>query len=358
MAGSTYGHNRIKEIDFLKGLAILAVLLVHTSWNFIRSDELNGVIISNAFINTFSRFAVPLFIFVSSLVLSYKYFHNLDKKSFYSKRIKSIILPYIIFSLFYMLCEIAYLSRIPNAEEVIINWIIGGYGYLWFLVLIMQLYILFPFIVNIYKRYSAKPEYLLLTAFAVELLWSIIDLGMPKEFLFPSGIFYFMLGIYAYDNTISFNLKSAKSYAIISSIIFITVFVSYRQITDIINYGGFENIPVKHPTISIIFNIILYALIIILLYNIAINFKDKRHLITIIVCSFGVYSFGLFLVHFFYQQLITQLLVKIGITFDNAFFYIILFTSMLVLSYATCYIISRFAFGKYVIGFKRTGISG
>ena len=71
------------------------------------------------------------------------------------------------------------------------------------------------------------------------------------------------------------------------------------------NYGGFENIPIKHSTISVISSIFLYALIIVLLYTIAINFKDKRHLIAIIVCSLGVYSFGIFLVHFFYQQLIT-----------------------------------------------------
>lgn len=355
MAGGVYGYNRNKEIDFLKGLAILAVLLVHTSWNFIKADELNGVIISNAFVNTFSRFAVPLFIFVSGLVLSHKYFHSLNRKSFYSKRIKSILPAYIIFSLFYMLCEIVYLSKIPNAKEVIINWIIGGYGYLWFLVLIMQLYILFPFVIDIYKKYSDKSGYLLLAAFAIELLWSIIDLGMPKEFLFPSGIFYFLLGIYAYSNTISFNLKSKKSYAIIFSIIFITIFVSYRQISDMISYGGFENIPIKHPMISIISSIILYALIIILLYNIAISL-NKTYLITIIVCSFGVYSFGIFLVHFFYQQLITKLLIKFGIMFDNAFFYISLFAGMLVLSYATCYIISRFTFGKYVTGFKLTGI--
>lgn len=358
MAVSIYDYNRNREIDFLKGVAILAVLLVHTSWNFIKADDLNGVVISNAFINTFSRFAVPLFIFVSGLVLSYKYFHNLNKKSFYSKRIKSILPPYIIFSLFYMLCEIAYLSRMPDTKDVIINWIIGGYGYLWFLVLLVQLYIFFPFLINIYKKYSAKSEYLLLAAFSVELLWATIDLGVPKEFLFPSGIFYFMLGIYVYDHPIPFNLKSTKSYAVISTIIFITIFVSYRQILDIMNYGGFENIPIKHSTISVISNIFLYALIIILLYTIAINFKDKRHLIAIIVCSLGVYSFGIFLVHFFYQQLITLLLAKIGIAFDNALFYITLFTGMLVLSYATCYIFSRFTFGKYVIGFKPARISG
>jgi peptidoglycan/LPS O-acetylase OafA/YrhL len=122
------------------------------------------------------------------------------------------------------------------------------------------------------------------------------------------------------------------------------------------NYGGFENIPIKHPTISIISSVILYALIIVLLYSIAISFNDRKHLIGIIVCSLGVYSFGIFLVHFFYQQLITILLIKMGIAFDNALFYLILFTGMLVLSYLTCYIISRFNFGRHILGFKPAGI--
>lgn len=358
MTISAYNNDRINEADFLKGLAILAVLLVHTSWNFIKADDLNGVIISNAFINTFSRFAVPLFIFVSGLVLTYKYFNKLNKKSFYSKRIRTILPSYFIFSFFYMLCEIAYLSKIPNAKEVMINWIIGGYGYLWFLVLIMQLYIIFPLIISVYRRFISKSGYLLIAAFAVELIWGITDLGIPKEFLVPSGIFYFVLGIYAYDHTISFNLKTAKSYIMIFFIIFITAFVSYRQILDIINYGGFENIPIKHPMISIISSIVLYTLIIVLLYSISVNLNDKRHLITIIVSSIGIYSFGIFLVHFFYQQLITIALLKSGITFSSSSFYIILFMGMLALSYATCYIISRFTFGKYVIGFNAPKISG
>lgn len=357
MAVSVHDSGRIKEADFLKGLAILAVLLVHTSWNFIKADELNEVVISNAFINTFARFAVPLFIFVSGLVLSHKYFHSLDRNSFYSKRIKSILPPYVLFSLFYMLCKTAYLSRFPDAREVIINWITGGYGYLWFLVLIMQLYIIFPLLINIYKKFSLKSGYVLAAAFLIELTWAIADLGIPKEFLFPSGIFYFALGIYAYDHAISFNLKSKISYAMIPSIILIALSISYRQILGIIYYGGFENIPIKHPTSSIISSVVLYALIIILLYSMAANINDNKSLITTIICSIGIYSFGIFLVHFFYQQLITLLLIKIGVTFNDGLFYIILFTAMLVLSYATCYIIGRSPFGKYVIGFKPAEIS-
>ncbi len=351
MSVRDHNYNRIKEVDFLKGIAILAVLLVHTSWNFIRANDLSEVIIFNAILNNFSRFAVPLFVFVSGVVLSYKYHQNFNIGSFYSKRIRSILPEYIIFSVFYMLCEIVYLNRMPTTKEVIINWIIGGYGYLWFIVLIMQLYILFPFVINIYKRYNAKSQYLLLVSFVVELLWSITDLGMPKEFLFPSGIFYFMLGIYTYDHIIAFDLKSTKSYLVISFIIIITLFISYRQILDIANYGGFENIPIKHPTSSVMFSIILYTLIIVLIYSVAIDFKDRINMVTIIIYSLGIYSFGIFLVHFFYQQLITVFLSKIGITFDNVLFYVILFIGMLSLSYATCYIISRLPFGKYIVGF-------
>lgn len=349
---SALNHRRVKEADLLKGFAILSVLLVHTSWNFIKAENLSEIIIFNAVINTFSRFAVPLFIFVSGLVLSYRYSTKFRKETFYSNRIKSILPAYILFSLFYMLCEIAYLSRIPTTKEVIIDWMTGGYGYLWFLVLIMQLYIFFPLLIDIYKKYNHKSEYLLLAAFLVELLWAIVDLGIPKEFLFPSGIFYFMLGIYAYNHKILFDLKFKKLFIIIISIIFTTAFITYRQIIDITSYGGFENIPIKHPISSIAFSIILYALIIILVYNITINLKDRTNFITVIVYSIGAYSFGIFLVHFFYQQLIILLLAKMGIEVNNALFYVILFTGMLILSYVTCYIISRFNCGRYIIGVK------
>jgi surface polysaccharide O-acyltransferase-like enzyme len=344
----------LKEADFLRGIAILAVLVIHTSWNSTMVNTLSALAVFNVVMTIFSRFAIPLFIFVSGMVLSRKYYHKLKKKDFYFKRLRSIIPEYIIFSTFYMLCEIAYSGEMPSLNETIIKWITGGYGYLWFLVLILQLYILFPFIIGIYSRYNKKADYLLIIAFAIELAWASVDLNVPKDILFPSGIFYLVLGIYTYDHILTYDLKSAKSYLVILSIILFSIIVFYPLISDMIKYGSFENIPDKYPVYSIAFSQLLYTAVIILMLNIGIHFKDKPNVLISMICIFGIYSFGIYLIHFFYRQLITMLLIKIGVTFNDFSFYAILFLGMLIFSLATAYIISQLPFGKYVVGTAST----
>ena len=62
-----YHSTWIKEIDYLRGFAILAVIIIHTSANFTEVEYLNNLVIINIFIDVFSHFAVPLFIFTSEL---------------------------------------------------------------------------------------------------------------------------------------------------------------------------------------------------------------------------------------------------------------------------------------------------
>ncbi len=344
----------LKEADFLRGIAILAVLVIHTSWNSTMVNSVSNLAVFNIVLTIFSRFAIPLFIFISSMVLSRKYYHKLAKRDFYLKRLRSIIPEYVIFSMFYMLCEIAYTGEITSLNETMIKWLTGGYGYLWFLVLILQLYILYPFIIGIYGRYNKKADYLLIIAFAIELAWSSINLNVPKELLFPSGIFYLVLGIYTYDHILTYNLRSSKSYLVIVSIMLFSIIVFYPLISDMIKYGSFENIPDKYSVHLIAFSQLLYTAVIILMLNIGTHFKDKTNTLISIICIFGIYSFGIYLIHFFYRQLITILLIKIGTTYNDFSFYAILFLGMLIFSLATAYIISQLPFGKYVVGTAST----
>jgi peptidoglycan/LPS O-acetylase OafA/YrhL len=344
----------LKEVDFLRGIAILAVLVIHTSWNSTMVNTSSALGIFNVVITIFSRFAIPLFIFVSGMVLSRKYYYKLNKRDFYFKRLRSIIPEYIIFSAFYMLCEIAYSGEIPSLNETIIKWLTGGYAYLWFLVLILQLYILFPFIIGMYSRYNKKADYLLIIAFVIELAWASVDINVPKDVLFPTGIFYLVLGIYTYDHIFTYNLRSVKSYLVILSIILFSIIVFYPLILDMIKYGSFENIPNKYPVYSIAFSQLLYTAVIILMLNIGIAFRDNNNMLISIIRIFGIYSFGIYLIHFFYRQLITMLLIKIGITFNDISFYAVLFSGMLIFSLATTYIISRLPFGEYIVGVAST----
>ena len=77
-----------ENIQFLRGIAILAVVIIHSSM----PDRLRVVI------RPFVNYAVALFIFLSG------YLTNIDisdKKNFMKKRIIKVIVPYIIWSIIF-----------------------------------------------------------------------------------------------------------------------------------------------------------------------------------------------------------------------------------------------------------------
>ena len=79
-----------ENIQFLRGIAILAVVIIHSSM----PDRLRVVI------RPFVNYAVALFIFLSG------YLTNIDisdKKNFMKKRIIKVIVPYIIWSIIFLL---------------------------------------------------------------------------------------------------------------------------------------------------------------------------------------------------------------------------------------------------------------
>ena len=124
------------EVDILRGFGILAVILIHVCGG-IHESNLNALVITNMFIALFSgAFAVPLFIFVSGFSLSNKYSGSFSYSSFWEKRLKFIIPPYIIFSFFYLISSNG-LNSMPSLHTTF-NLVLtqNSYGFLWFIPLI------------------------------------------------------------------------------------------------------------------------------------------------------------------------------------------------------------------------------
>jgi len=97
---------KILEMDIVRSIAILAVVLIHTTADATMSlpkGSISQIIVFA--VNEASQFAVPVFIFISGIVLFYRYYDSWDFKalawSFYRKRIGSVLIPYLIWSFFY-----------------------------------------------------------------------------------------------------------------------------------------------------------------------------------------------------------------------------------------------------------------
>ncbi len=204
MNTNTKKASRIFELDFIRCVCTLCVILIHTSSTFIfakSSLSLSGV---NAafFINQISRFAVPLFILLSGISLSEK---NVKPLSFFKSRFTKIILPYILWSFVYLASEgsLKMLSNLRSAANIFL--LGSSAAHLWFVPVISQLYLLY-FILKFFTRKNKTA--LLIVTFAMSLycqtgvFLSVFGINILPEFLraymwilFPCWIFYFTLGL-------------------------------------------------------------------------------------------------------------------------------------------------------------------
>ncbi|WP_282941617.1 acyltransferase [Paenibacillus sp. RC67] len=140
---------RIEEIQYLRGFAFLAVVLQHSIGHYAYLPETgleNGAVLALLLIA--AKFAVPMFIFITGLVLFYNYREKVSFVPFVRKRFKDIVLPYIIWSTVYAIFfGETGTSFWMECKRILLDWFTGKASYhLWYVVMSIQLYLLFPFI--------------------------------------------------------------------------------------------------------------------------------------------------------------------------------------------------------------------
>jgi probable poly-beta-1,6-N-acetyl-D-glucosamine export protein len=151
-------RTKITEIDVIRAIAILAVVMIHATSGGTYVPTIGSLTQKLFFsINMFGSFAVPVFIFISGLVLFYGYFDRwkaADSFKFYGKRLLSVAYPYLVFSVFYYL-YFAYIftgkmSFGVHAFLGLLPWGDAGY-HLYFMIIIAQFYLLFPILITLAK---------------------------------------------------------------------------------------------------------------------------------------------------------------------------------------------------------------
>lgn len=147
-------RERLIEIDALRALAFIFVVVQHTLGGF---SNIKGIPYSSYIIMKMmyimAKPAVPIFLFISALVLVYAYRDKLDLKSYYKKRVKFIFIPYIIWSAISM-------YKLGN-EERFANFfmqLIGGNAayHFWYMGMVIRMFIYFPLILWAAKKIHAK----------------------------------------------------------------------------------------------------------------------------------------------------------------------------------------------------------
>ncbi|MNO34225.1 O-acetyltransferase WecH [compost metagenome] len=142
---------KLEEIEALRGVAFLAVVLQHAIGGLFAQPGLSSLSVSlgTTFLGLI-RFAVPLFVFITGVVLFYNYDRSFQYGRFLKKRGQQVVLPYLFWTLFYY----AWVS-VRSGGAIIGDWgdllhvlelaFTGKASYhLWFMVMIIPFYLLFP----------------------------------------------------------------------------------------------------------------------------------------------------------------------------------------------------------------------
>ena len=362
--------NKINELDFLRAFAIFAVILIHTVAKIDQIKSLNSLVFVNVFIDVASHFAVPVFIIISGIVLSYNYYEHINYKSYYIKRFFSIIPQFLFFSLYYLILSNLILDqRSPSILKLIYQIFTGRASYhLWFFIILIQFYIVYPLLIKLYIIFSSKHRLrtFIIMSFLIQILYYVISNYLYTDYdqillrlfdyyirhAFLSYIFYFVIGIHFGRNLDSMKnyINSANDKRVIFWLILSNIFVYLIRIKRM-ETPGYE-IDKLSLLPSEIIEPLQYTLSFILLWKIASILLERNDLIVSLLKDIGRFSFGIYLIHVFFIIVLVRILEPFNITFSDWIFYPIIFFFVSILSYLACKIISYIPFSYYIIGVR------
>jgi surface polysaccharide O-acyltransferase-like enzyme len=336
------------ELDYLRGLAILAVITIHSTTYYTQMPAITNLTILYMTLIVLARYGVPTFLLVSGFVLYNKYNKEFDLNEFYIKRFMSIVPAYVIFSFLY---ERWNYGAITSA---FIKDLLTGRAnqHLWFIILIIELYIAYPVIMygyNNFKNYSIA-KYFLVAAFFIDI---ISNTYLESYWFIPqilSWLFYFVLGMYIRDNYESIDIREiARKYWLLV--------ITVACIGTVLSIIELENTYFSMSILSTLLNIRLFSILLdilqctaltaIIFYISMILYKKKgAKLISLI----GSYSFGIYLIHAYFVVFLAVNAYRFGITLNNILFYPYVFLGALILSMTAVVFIRQLPYHEYIIG--------
>lgn len=146
---------RLAAIEYIRGISMLGVVGIHVGSQYLGNPAANINLV--ALFEVATRFSVPIFFFISAFGM----FYNLDMLrpfaygSFLRRRINAVLIPYIVWSLFYLLHYAVLWGDFSVLSPFYITFSLffGTAGYqLYFMVILLWFYLLMPVWVWLVRR--------------------------------------------------------------------------------------------------------------------------------------------------------------------------------------------------------------
>jgi Uncharacterized protein conserved in bacteria len=358
--------DRLFEVDILRGLTFLAIVMQHTLACFIYNPQLAfGPALVSAFLLVTIRYAVPMFIFITGLVLFYNHSNEgFSYPEFIKKRFVQIFIPYAVWTVIYYFWPGGRASgdaakMLADIAKLIIN---GDACYhLWFMVAIMQFYLLFPFFRWLVLKLKDQAAWTLIICVLlyIALMWFntyqapvlyeqvhspwLKALLEYRDRLFITWFFYFILGGYA-------GLYAGKLKPILASMQKVNVYISllsFILVLGVVAKTGRID-PAGHYTMNYLFTLPLTPAMVIYLvsslitiYYLSLTFFMSNPFLSRTLKTYGRYSYGCYFVHAMVLYYSNNFITAWFSSFNPVLQLSLVFIVCALVSLAACFLMSR-----------------
>lgn len=280
---------RNNYFDFLRGIAILMVIAIHTA-PLLNFDSWSGWV--DISVRQVFNCAVPLFLAISGFFLGGK---NLDDKNsclkFWKHQIPKVYIPVLVWSLPYLLLSLYSCSS--SVLNLIICYLICGYSVYYFILVIIQMYLLLPILQKIQNPKKLLVVSCLLSFASVIFLTYLLQIKNLSVSLVGYAGHAILWGVFFVLG--SFLRHIRRDYSCKGIFIFCLMFWIV-QIIEAHYLYGFSKGGFGIKLSSFIFSVIV---IILLFSNRIEKHYNENNLLVFIIRKIGNYSFGIYLIHCF-----------------------------------------------------------
>ncbi len=347
---------RLLELDILRFASIFGVILIHiigSSFHFWSEGSPTWFVFLT--LDQFFRFSVPLFVFISGYTLYSKYKQNFKYREFYTRRILRVLPWYFVWSL------IIFLYINFTVKPGFINYptwkliLLGKVDYhLYFVSMIFQLYLLFPILLWLYKRFRSNfvivlfvLEVLLYFTFSldgrkiIQLPWRFYE--QQQYLFFGTWVFYFVLGFILSEKSLAIarsNLRLKKLFFVFVTIAFL-VYSIYDSL-HLISTTADTNVATRSTRIPLLLYSTSFAVSAILYSDLLL--KIHKNLLRILL-YFANISFLVYLIHALVMRILGNFILPDSVS-NLAIFTFLVFSVSIFLAQLSISVANMISFRK------------
>lgn len=291
---------RITYFDFLRGIAILMVIGIH-SYYVVPFDTWGNIARINN--RELINFAVPLFLAISGYFIGKKRIEAYsDYWQFVKKQIPRVYVPLLIWS------APTVAMWMANGKFWIVailqGMICAAFGPYYFILLIMQLYLLHPVIAKAADSKLGGGVFIVLINVTSLLLFCYILTHYSLPFVFLVSPFVYWIAFYYVGVYLSHH---SRDYSISWILVFLTAgAVAQLMTTGYAQSAELKGWPLVFANYSHSLSAWIYEMsaVLLLLSAKAERCYEKHQSKLTVIWKIGVYAFGIYLVHVYFQKFI------------------------------------------------------